>query len=1089
MNSPLTSARWLADLTDERIQRHVGGATWARGHSYAQADMVRSITAADQGRVLLAEVEGTSRLPYQTLITVTSERTDSQVRWVSRCSCPMRADCKHTVAVLLAARAIFQDSGGDAPSSDWERLLAPLIDDEPTKTDEGMPLGLVVDLAQPIAQIHGGRSQPRVLVRPTRRTRAGWARNFTWGDITAHTPRVLLNKAHQSALKAIHDLYRVAESRDFSYYGYGDVFLGDLGPRIWPLLRAAVDCGVELLPGPNLPSGGVRLSADPVQVVLDVTQDGNGLTLEATLDSHVIGSKVHGTTPLGSPPHGFAIATADGLTLAPLDAPLDPRLAALLAGKRPVRVPPADVDRFLSLYLPRLRNVTRVESPDDSVVIPEQARPVLRIRLSQPGPTRLSILFDFAYAAPSGALLTRDLGPLPRHRFAEQSLLASLDVLDGIPGARSRANPASPYELADKVELRGMPVIRFIDDVLPELEFQPDIHITFDDELIAYEEASEAPLIDVGLSESSLGGTDWFDLGISVSVNGEVVPFEPLFRALVAGDEAMILDSGVWFRLDDPALDSLRQLISEARELIEPGAGMRISRYHVSLWDELASLGETTVDSAAWTHSVDRLRHLAETPPPPDPPGLLATLRPYQRDGFQWLHALWSADLGGVLADDMGLGKTLQTLALLENARAAGDLTSPVLVVAPTSVLGVWSSEAERFAPGLRVVVLAETARRRKTPLAEAIAEADLVVTSYAVARIDGDEFTAIPWRGLILDEAQYVKNHVGKTHQVLRKLTAPFRLAMTGTPLENSLMDLWSLLAIVAPGLYPRADKFTEFYRRPIESGESPEVLDRLRRRIKPLMLRRTKDMVATDLPEKQEQQLRVQLTPTHRRLYDQHLQRERQRVLGLLDDPVGNRVAILAALTRLRQLSLDPRLVDPEQVGSGIPAKIEILTQHLAELHAEGHRALVFSQFTGFLKLVQDHLDASGISTAYLDGATRNRASVVKEFKEGSATAFLISLKAGGVGLTLTEADYVFVLDPWWNPAAEAQAIDRAHRIGQDKMVMVYRLISADTIEEKVVSLQDRKRDLFNRVVDDGGSMSGRITADDIRALLEAD
>ncbi|MFN8031594.1 MAG: DEAD/DEAH box helicase, partial [Dermatophilaceae bacterium] len=279
------------------------------------------------------------------------------------------------------------------------------------------------------------------------------------------------------------------------------------------------------------------------------------------------------------------------------------------------------------------------------------------------------------------------------------------------------------------------------------------------------------------------------------------------------------------------------------------------------------------------------------------------------------------------------------------------------------------------------------------------------------------------------------------------------------------------------------------EHYRRPIESGESPEMLHRLRRRIKPLMLRRTKEMVAADLPPKQEQRLAVELTPAHRRLYDQHLQRERQRVLGLLDDPVGNRVAILASLTRLRQLSLDPALIDAEKWGSGRPAKVEALIEQLQELRAEGHRALVFSQFTGFLRRVESHLAEAGISTEYLDGATRNRADVVKRFRTGNADAFLISLKAGGVGLTLTEADYVFVLDPWWNPAAEAQAIDRAHRIGQTKMVMVYRLIATGTIEEKVVELQQRKRDLFDRVVDEGGAMSGQITADDIRALLDAD
>ena len=250
--------------------------------------------------------------------------------------------------------------------------------------------------------------------------------------------------------------------------------------------------------------------------------------------------------------------------------------------------------------------------------------------------------------------------------------------------------------------------------------------------------------------------------------------------------------------------------------------------------------------------------------------------------------------------------------------------------------------------------------------------------------------------------------------------------------------------------------------------------------------MLRRTKEQVALDLPPKQVQVVPVDLAPTHRRVYDRHLQRERKRVLGLMEDPDANRVAILASLTRLRQLSLDPSLVDEDLPGQRSSAKIDVLVEHLRELAVEGHRALVFSQFTGFLGIVRERLQDEGISTSYLDGATTHRAEVIDGFKQGEQTAFLISLKAGGVGLTLTEADYVFVLDPWWNPAAEAQAIDRAHRIGQDRPVMVYRLVSAGTIEDKVLALQERKRDLFERVVDDGGTLSGAITSADIRALL---
>ena len=437
----------------------------------------------------------------------------------------------------------------------------------------------------------------------------------------------------------------------------------------------------------------------------------------------------------------------------------------------------------------------------------------------------------------------------------------------------------------------------------------------------------------------------------------------------------------------------------------------------------------------------------------------------------------------------MGLGKTMQVIAALARARDRAEIgghAGPVLVVAPTSVVGTWLGELATFAPHLKVVAVTTTGRKRGAALAEVIAGAEVVITSYAVLRLDDDAFHAVRWAGVVVDEAQFVKNRQAKTHVAVRRLGAPFTVAVTGTPLENSLMDLWSLLSITAPGLYPRPDVFTKNYRKPIESGERPELLDLLRRRIRPLMLRRTKEQVALDLPPKQVQVLPLEQHPVHRHIYDRHLQRERQRVLGLLEDAEANRVAILAALTRLRQLALDPGLVDPAHADKATPAKIDFLVDQLRELAAEGHRALVFSQFTGFLRVVEAALGRAGIHTAYLDGSTRDRQAVVDDFRHGDAVAFLISLKAGGFGLTLTEADYVFVLDPWWNPAAEAQAIDRAHRIGQSRPVTVYRLVSSGTIEEKVVALQERKRDLFQRVVDDGGSLSGAITADDVRDLL---
>jgi len=400
-------------------------------------------------------------------------------------------------------------------------------------------------------------------------------------------------------------------------------------------------------------------------------------------------------------------------------------------------------------------------------------------------------------------------------------------------------------------------------------------------------------------------------------------------------------------------------------------------------------------------------------------------------------------------------------------------------------VLSNWVAEAARFAPGLKVVMLTDTLGRSGTDLNQLAADADVVVTSYTLFRLDYDAHAAQTWSGLILDEAQFVKNRQAKTHQCARRLSTPFKLAITGTPMENNLMELWSLLAITAPGLFPDATSFADFYAKPIEKAGEAELLQLFRRRIKPLVKRRTKDLVAPELPAKQDQILDVELTPRHRKIYETRLQRERQKVLGLLDDVQRNRFTILKSLTVLRQLALHPGLVDPAHAA--LPsAKIDVLAEHLREVAAGGHRALVFSQFTRFLGKIRDRLDAEGIDYCYLDGRTRDRPKAIQRFKDGDAPVFLISLKAGGFGLNLTEADYCFLLDPWWNPAVEAQAVDRTHRIGQTRTVMVYRLIARGTIEDKVLALNARKAKLFASVIDDGNAFSSALSAQDIRELI---
>jgi SNF2 family DNA or RNA helicase len=551
----------------------------------------------------------------------------------------------------------------------------------------------------------------------------------------------------------------------------------------------------------------------------------------------------------------------------------------------------------------------------------------------------------------------------------------------------------------------------------------------------------------------------------------------------------MILPDGTYFSLDRPELQQLRHLIEEARGLQDsPNDSLRINRAQSDLWEELQDLGSAEAEAAAWRDTLAGLAEGAEIAHRELPAGVHASLRPYQQTGFDWLGFLHDTGLGGVLADDMGLGKTLQAIALIVDARARQTERRPFLVVAPTSVVHNWATECARFAPDLSVAAITETTAKRGASLAEAVTTADVVITSYTLFRLDFDEYDAVSWAGLLLDEAQFVKNHKSRAHQCAKRLQAPFKLAITGTPLENNLMELWSLLSITAPGLFPSAARFSDYYQRPIETQADGDRLGQLRRRIRPFMLRRTKDQVASDLPAKQEQVLELELHPRHRRVYQMHLQRERQKVLGLLGDLNQNRFEIFRSITMLRQLSLDASLYDDKYAD--IPSsKLDVLMELLEDVVAEGHRTLIFSQFTGYLAKVRARLDGAGVSYSYLDGRTRNRAAAIDGFKNGDTSVFLISLKAGGFGLNLTEADYCILLDPWWNPAAEAQAVDRAHRIGQTKNVMVYRLVATDTIEEKVMALKAVKAKLFDSVMTDGatrGTGQG-LTASDIRELLE--
>jgi SNF2 family DNA or RNA helicase len=521
--------------------------------------------------------------------------------------------------------------------------------------------------------------------------------------------------------------------------------------------------------------------------------------------------------------------------------------------------------------------------------------------------------------------------------------------------------------------------------------------------------------------------------------------------------------------------DHLRQRLAELDALASAKGKKLELGATAAAWLAEAAPALGVQGDAAWHRRAADLERAAALQPAV-PHGLQATLRPYQHEGFVWMRRLAEAGFGAILADDMGLGKTVQTLALLLARAAAG----PALVVAPTSVCGNWAEEAARFAPGLRCSVYGQAEVDRPTQIAAAAA-GDLLVVSYALLLRDAEAFAAKPWATLVLDEAQALKNAATLRVQAVAGLQADFRLALTGTPVENRLADLWSIMTLLNPGLLGSAARFAERFGNPIERQHNDAARARLRRLVSPFLLRRTKAQVLTDLPPRTEIVHRIE-PDAGERAFLEAMRRDALARIAQLDpaDPNKNRFNVLSELMRLRRAACDPRLAAPELGRIG--AKVQAFERLATGLVESGHQALVFSQFTDFLKLLAERLDACGLRYQYLDGGTPAgaRSERVAAFQRGEADLFLISLKAGGFGLNLTAADYVVIADPWWNPAAEDQAMGRAHRIGQQRPVTVYRLVTAGSVEDRIVALHQAKRELADGLLADQDGTAPLAAAD---------
>ncbi len=574
---------------------------------------------------------------------------------------------------------------------------------------------------------------------------------------------------------------------------------------------------------------------------------------------------------------------------------------------------------------------------------------------------------------------------------------------------------------------------------------------------------------------------DWFDVSAVVNYGDLAVALKDIRQAIRRREKYVKLADGSIGALPEEWIARYRHLLALGEE---HDGELRFSKHHITLLDQLLSDSDRARADEEFQRRREKLRGFEGIEPEPLPSGFVGELRPYQKFGYDWLHFLREYGFGGCLADDMGTGKTIQALAFLQSLYERDPMNPATLIVMPRSLLFNWQREAERFTPELKVYVHADQGRSEE---ATAFGAHDLVLTTYGTMLRDVQLLRQYEFSYVILDESQAIKNPLAETSKAARLLRGAHRLVLTGTPIENSTLELWSQFAFLNPGLLGNLDYFREEFVSPIERQQDSEVAQFLRKMVYPFILRRTKDQVAADLPPRTERVLVSDMEPAQRKLYDKQRDYYRALLLRLIDhEGLGDaRMQILEGLLRLRQICNHPRLVDEKFKGTS--GKFELLLETLDTLQAEGHRALVFSQFVQMLTLVRQALDERGIPYAYLDGQTRNRQEVVDQFQgDDSLPFFLISLKAGGVGLNLTAADYVIHIDPWWNPAVEMQATDRAHRIGQDKPVFVYKLVARDSVEEKILQLQERKRELVAQLIGAEGGVFKSLTREDVEVLF---
>ncbi|HFC09640.1 MAG TPA: serine/threonine protein kinase [Chloroflexi bacterium] len=1077
----------LRFLSESYLFRKAGARSYARGMRYADEGRVQIIDiTTDAARFL---VQGSRPRPYRVFLEVFGDDL------LYDCTCPVGQEkkfCKHCVAAAVTLRRTLQkqDSGEGEFRLPWKREIRKMLGLPALSPIQarGTFYLLVFVLSRRYYYDADFVLEPywlsestlkRVLPRKDwPQTPAAWAE---WLEAHAGWAKDHFQRRLPASRYGIHALNAPPGAVALAFalgrrghYGGAEVPLGEA-------LEAIVEWNIPVYFASPRRGRALKIAREGAHLVLALEAVDGGLQLSAHMR---IGNRVleaHDVHEVSSRPPWLLV---DETWLVRAD--LKGLTAWLEALRNPLFIPQQEVEDFRDRYLPRL--LAKLGRPLEGGVVtyePVRAEPVPRLYLQEVDET-LGAELRFAYGehevlyevpVPEVTTLEDPHDPWKFYRVQRDPEAERRWHHEAVQAKYGLKRGTGDEPALLLLRARTSPV-DFLLDKVPALA-AAGFEIYGEENIKKVRVSRHQPTLSVNITS----GIDWFNVQAVVQFGEQTVSLAEIKRALRKKRRYVKLADGSIGRLPEAWLERYKRLFGLAAETDETTNTLRFADFHALMLEELAEEAEQAEIDAEFRQRLEQLKDFEGIAEHPLPKGLRGALRPYQLAGYNWLHFLHDYGFGGILADDMGLGKTVQVLAFLLSLRESGHAQAPDLVVVPRSLLINWQREVEKFTPGLKVLAYFGPQR----PPVETFADYDLVLTTYGVMRVDNEKLRGYRFHYIVLDESQAIKNPLAKTSRAARRLQSEHRLAMTGTPVENNTFELWAQFAFVMPGLLGGLDYFKEQFVRPIEKSKDEQTAQTLRRMVYPFILRRTKEQVAPELPPRTERVIYCPMEPAQRRFYLKLRDYYRELLIGLIEEEGldKSRMKILEGLLRLRQASNHPKLIDPGFRGES--GKMNVLLDTLETLHSEGHKALVFSQFVQMLRLVREALDERGIPYAYLDGSTRNRQEQVDRFQnDPQVPFFLISLKAGGVGLNLTAADYVIHVDPWWNPAVERQASDRTHRIGQDKPVFIFKLITRESVEEKILQLQEQKKELVEKLIATESSFLKELSPEDVQALF---